>query len=318
MALAAFAKDKGVRWVLLGWSVFTAENLVMPPEERRVLKERAPRSEYKVEIKHYWGGRGGQQAYQTMYSSPTVRFQASTCAGSLSGLASCSIFAAYWRFARHGARLTPHPAARAVGFLGRLLGLGALSQLLPPINVTALEIAMGLRPEYRDLPPQVRGDIACPFDFNAYASRGEVGPIGQRLNGSKVFGITRVSRRPELVGLGFFGLAGALVATTPTQVAWDAAWVELPHLGGHVGLGPCRVLHHPGPPQRACNIFTHALESKDRVQKRSGELSEEKEQPLRVFSTDLKPRVRQTSLFPFVALLDGRQSWARLRDEPLV
>ena len=30
MALAAFAKDKGVRWVLLGWSIFTAENLVMP------------------------------------------------------------------------------------------------------------------------------------------------------------------------------------------------------------------------------------------------------------------------------------------------
>ena len=33
----------------------------------------------------------------------------------------------------------------------------------------------------------------------------------------QVFGITRVSRRPELVGLGFIGLAGALVATTATQ-----------------------------------------------------------------------------------------------------
>ena len=75
--------------------------------------------------------------------------------GSLSGLASASIFAAYWRFARHGRRLTPQ--YRLLGFLGRLLGLGAVSQLLPPINVTALEIAVGLRPEYRDLPPQVRG-----------------------------------------------------------------------------------------------------------------------------------------------------------------
>ena len=40
---------------------------------------------------------------------------------------------------------------------------------------------------------------------------------GQRTPSWQVFGITRVSRRPELVGLGFFGIAGALVATTATQ-----------------------------------------------------------------------------------------------------
>lgn len=31
------------------------------------------RSEYKMEIKKYWGGRGGPQAYQTMYSSLTMK-----------------------------------------------------------------------------------------------------------------------------------------------------------------------------------------------------------------------------------------------------
>ena len=34
-----------------------------------------PRSEYKVEIKKYWGGSGGPGAYQTMYSSSTERTQ---------------------------------------------------------------------------------------------------------------------------------------------------------------------------------------------------------------------------------------------------
>ena len=123
-------------------------------------------------------------------------------------------------------------------------------------------------------------------------------------HGLEVFGITRVSRRPELVGLGLFGLAGAMVATTPTQVAWQGE-VDTPRvLGGHVGPGPCRVLYHPGAPQRGLDVSTrkpHGL--KDRVQKRSGELSEEKEQ--------------QTSLFPCLALLDGRQSWALLQDERL-
>ena len=36
----------------------------------------------------------------------------------------------------------------------------------------------------------------------------------------QVFGITRLSRRPELAGIGFFGIGGALVATTATQ-AWS-------------------------------------------------------------------------------------------------
>ncbi|CAJ1447022.1 unnamed protein product [Effrenium voratum] len=235
-SVATFARDKGVRWVLFGWSVFTVENLVM--------------SEYKTEIRKYWGGRGGQQAYQTMYST-------------LSGLASLSIFAAYWRFARFGVQFAPGASLRLAGFGLRLLGLGTLSQLMPPINVGALQIALGLYEPPKDLSPQVRGAMACPFDFNAYSSRGEV------------FGITRLSRRPELAGLGFFGLAGALVATSATQVAM---W----------GVGPL------------VSFSILALHS-DRVQSRSGELSTEKKQ--------------QTSLVPFAALLDGRQSWTTFREE---
>eukprot|EP00438_Fugacium_kawagutii_P036250 Skav223689 [mRNA] locus=scaffold1907:112067:113819:+ [translate_table: standard] len=91
----------------------------------------------------------------------------------------------------------------------------------------------------------------------------------------QVYGITRVSRRPELVGLGFYGIAGALVATTATQVTM---W----------GLGPL------------VSFSILAMHS-DRVQRRSGELSLEKEQ--------------QTSLMPFLAFLDGRQSWVTLKEE---
>eukprot|EP00439_Symbiodinium_sp_Y106_P046606 s4455_g5.t4 len=236
MAAAAF-RDAGVRWVCAGWTVFTVENLVM--------------SEYKVEIKKYWGGSGGPGAYQTMYST-------------LSGLASFSIFAAYWRFARHGLALrSPSSSERLLALGFRVLGLGTLSQLMPPINLGALQIALGLYEPPKDLPPQVRGAMACPFDFNAHAGRGEV------------FGITRLSRRPELAGIGFVGIGGALVATTATQMAF---W----------GFGP------------VVSFSILALHS-DRVQRRSGELSTCKEE--------------QTSLVPFLALLDGRQSWATFYNE---
>eukprot|EP00440_Ansanella_granifera_P024335 gb/GFBE01026435.1/.p1 GENE.gb/GFBE01026435.1/~~gb/GFBE01026435.1/.p1 ORF type:complete len:275 (+),score=32.57 gb/GFBE01026435.1/:1-825(+) len=235
--LALFARDRGVRWVMFGWTVFTVENLIM--------------SEYKAEIKQYWGGAGGPRAYQTLYSS-------------LSGLASFSIFAAYFRFSHFGVMYSPPtPAMRSLAIVFRAAGLATLSQLMPPINLGALQIALGLYEPPKDLSPQVRGAMACPFDFNAYASRGEV------------FGITRVSRRPELVGLAMFGVGGALVAATATQVAF---W----------GVGPIVAFSILG------------LHS-DRVQRRGGELSPTKE--------------AQTSLVPFGAFLDGRQSWSGLREE---
>eukprot|EP00931_Biecheleriopsis_adriatica_P109200 TRINITY_DN83462_c0_g1_i1.p1 TRINITY_DN83462_c0_g1~~TRINITY_DN83462_c0_g1_i1.p1 ORF type:complete len:293 (-),score=51.33 TRINITY_DN83462_c0_g1_i1:50-883(-) len=235
--VASFVRDKGARWVMFGWTIFTVENLVM--------------SEYKAEIKKYWGGAGGPRAYQSLYST-------------LSGLASFSIFAAYWRFAQHGVLYSqPTLALRSAAFLCRAAGAATLSQLMPPINLGALQIALGLYEPPKDLPPQVRGQMACPFDFNAYASRGEV------------YGITRVSRRPELVGLGLIGVGGALIATTATQVAF---W----------GVGPL------------LSFSILALHS-DRVQRRGGELSPTKE--------------AQTSLAPLVAFVDGRQSWSALREE---
>ncbi|CAE8605186.1 unnamed protein product, partial [Polarella glacialis] len=161
MALAAsrqrmrvVLQDRGARWVLAGWTVFTVENLIM--------------SEYKADIKQLWGGAGGPGAYMNFYAT-------------LSTAAMGSTVAAYYRFAQHGAQL-PAPSAkmRVLAFVFRTTGLAMISQLLPPINLGALSILLGFYEAPKDLPQQVRGQMACPFDFNAYASRGEV------------YGITRV------------------------------------------------------------------------------------------------------------------------------
>merc|ERR1712224_306840 len=96
----------------------------------------------------------------------------------------------------------------------------------------------------------------CPWDMNAYKERGEV------------YGITRVTRRPELCGLAAVGIGGALLAGSAAQLSF-------------FGVGP--VL-----------CFGALALHGDRAQRMSGELSATKES--------------QTSTMPFLALLDGRQS----------
>lgn len=236
--LSAALKDRGVWWVLGGWTLFTAENVIL--------------SENRGLIRRSWGGSGGQGAYQNFYSL-------------LSAATLSSTFFAYYRFARFGVQLSQskplvvHAAAVAL----RATGLVTMAQLLPPLNLAAAPIALGVSAPPPELPPMERGAMGCPFDFNAYKNRGEV------------YGITRVSRRPELVGLGFVSLGGALLATTATQVAF-------------FGVGPL-----------AC--FALLAAHSDRTMRHSGDLTDSKE--------------AQTSVTPFLALLDGRQSWSDLKDE---
>jgi len=225
--------------VLGGWTLFTVENIIM--------------SEYRVEIRRSWGGGGGQGAYQSLYSLLSASTLGST-------------MLAYWRFARFGLefRSAPLPiSARFAAFLLRAAGLVTLGQLAPPLNLNAATIALGLEEVNKELPAEVRGAMGCPFDFNAYKDRGEV------------YGITRVSRRPELFGLLFLSLGGAVLATTATQVAF-------------YGVGPA-----------VC--FTILGMHSDRTQRMNGQLSETKE--------------RETSLLPFVAIMDGRQSLSQLLSE---
>lgn len=225
--------------MLGGWTLFTLENVIL--------------SENRDAIKRAWGGRGGMGAYQNMYSMLSA-----ACLGSTT--------LAYARFADSGLVLSSaaKPArVRLAALLLRGFGLVTMGQLLPPINLDAAPIALGLKTPSKDLPPAVRGAMGCPFDFNAHREQGEV------------FGITRMSRRPELVGLAAVGVGGALLAKTATQICY---W----------GIGPS-----------VC-FGILALHS-DRTQRRSGDLSPFKEE--------------QTSVAPFLAMLDGRQSFGTLCDE---
>jgi len=236
-AVTGLLRDRGARWVLGGWAFFTVENVVL--------------SEYRAEIKQFWGGRGGQSAYQAFYSSASALTLGTT-------------YYAYYKFADTGVLYGPRPLWARLGALAcRAGGLVFISQLLPPINYGAAGVALGLKELPKELSAEVRGALGCPFDFNAYKNRGEV------------FGITRVTRRPEMSGLGLVAMGGALLARTPTQVCF-------------FGVGP---------------VISFALLSLhiDHTQRPSGELSVEKE--------------AQTSMTPFVALLDGRQSWTALVEE---
>lgn len=235
---SASLRDRGVWWVLGGWGLFTAENVIL--------------SENRAYIRRSWGGSGGQGAYQNFYSA-------------LSAATLSSTFIAYYRFARHGVQLSsPKPLqVQVAAVVLRAVGLVAMGQLLPPINLAAAPIALGVSAPPPELPPMERGAMGCPFDFNAYKNRGEV------------FGITRVSRRPELIGLGFVSFGGALLATTATQVAF-------------FGVGPLIG-------------FVLLAAHSDRTMRYSGDLSPTKE--------------AETSVTPFLALLDGRQSWKALFEE---
>lgn len=238
-AIGTVFRDYGARWVLGGWSLFTLENILM--------------SEYRTEIKRAWGGKGGPKAYQSLYSTLSAATLGSTCF-------------AYWTFARHSTVLWPRPfvpRVRAMAFLWRAAGLVMLGQLAPPINLAAAPVALGLYKPSGELAPPDWAALGCPFDFSAYKDRGEV------------YGINRITRRPEIIGLGAIGIGGALLASTAVEFCF-------------FGIGPF------------VSFSLLALHS-DRAQRAGGELSPTKE--------------AQTSALPFIALLDGRQSWSAVREE---
>lgn len=209
-------------------------------------------SEYRVEIKRLWGGGGSTGAYQTVYSS-------------LSGAAMLSTTLAFANFARRSVVVRPPPtlSLKVAAFTFRATGLFIMGQLAPAVNISAVGHGLGVHDATVGVEAANRGAALCPFDFNAQRGKGEV------------YGVTRITRRPELVGLGMVGIGGALLATTATQLAY-------------FGVGPV-----------VC--FTLLALHSDRAQRKSGDLSETKE--------------AQTSNIPFLALVDGRQSWSKVQEE---
>eukprot|EP00927_Polykrikos_kofoidii_P079735 TRINITY_DN76553_c0_g1_i1.p1 TRINITY_DN76553_c0_g1~~TRINITY_DN76553_c0_g1_i1.p1 ORF type:complete len:282 (+),score=34.46 TRINITY_DN76553_c0_g1_i1:42-848(+) len=203
-------------------------------------------SENKDAIKRAWGGHGGPKAYQNFYS---------TC----STLAMGSCLYAYWHFARVGTVLrTTRPSLRThvAAFGWRAAGLVMIGQLLPPFDFNKALTALGMSQV------QVEG-VLCPWGFDSNKDRAEV------------YGIARVTRRPELMGLMAVAIGGALKARTAAEVAFFG----------------------PGPVVCFIALALHG----DRAQRAGGELSPSKE--------------AQTSVLPFMAILDGRQSWTDVVEE---
>lgn len=229
----SFFRDKGVRWVLGGWAIFTAENVVL--------------SEYKEDIKRSWGGKGGPKAYQRVYSLCSTAAMGTTVL-------------AYCKFARTGLQLSGYKSVpvcvAAFGF--RAAGLIMIGQLFPPFDLGELLGKVGLSQETQ----KMDGPL-CPWDLNSNKEKGEV------------YGIIRVTRRPELVGLASLGIGGALLAGTAAQAAF-------------FGVGPL-----------VC--FSILAWHGDRAQRKTGELSPTKE--------------AEASVLPFLAILDGRQPLKELCEE---
>eukprot|EP00929_Paragymnodinium_shiwhaense_P110319 TRINITY_DN77224_c0_g1_i1.p1 TRINITY_DN77224_c0_g1~~TRINITY_DN77224_c0_g1_i1.p1 ORF type:complete len:264 (+),score=37.89 TRINITY_DN77224_c0_g1_i1:80-871(+) len=231
-AAAAFLRDRGARWVMAGWGIFTVENLVF--------------SEYKEEMRRAWGGHGGPKAYQNFYSLCSTAAMGSTVA-------------AYWTFARSSSAVATRTMPKHLGALGfRAAGLIMIGQLMPTFDLNAILTTLGMSQLQVDKVPYF-----CPQNVDVNKEKGDV------------YGIARLTRRPELLGIVALGIGGALRAVTAAEVAF-------------FGLGPL------------LSMAILAVHS-DRVQRRNGQLSAAREE--------------QTSNVPFLAMLDGRQAWSVMCSE---
>ena len=164
----------------------------------------------------------------------------------------------FWRHRDGGVRLQPGAPRRAAGAALCALGAVTWSQLLPAIRadlgmIPVSDGAEGSSPKRR-----------CPIDFDAHRHQGDV------------YGVTRVTRHPQLGGIVAIGLGTACRSSTLTRACF-------------FGFGPAL----------ACTSLAAHVDRKKRL-------------------LEPEPQARreeQTSFVPFLAFLDGRQSWSQLAAE---
>ncbi|CAM9867067.1 unnamed protein product [Chrysoparadoxa australica] len=207
-------------------------------------------------------------------------------------LTACGCIAyGYFKHGKSGPKLlgSGSPTRRSAGFLLQALGLVGISQLLPRLQMpVAMEqnAPTASDPSYsasspKQLPATLRASAAaatdtlpltlpahprCPMDFNS----------DRNLPADGVFGIRRVSRHPQLWGLGLLGLGSACTAA----YAAEALCFGMPLVFAAVG----------------------GAHQDSRYRRGMG--------------GKLTPEVDAvTSAVPFVALVTGRQGWGVLWEE---
>lgn len=196
----AVLRDRGVRWIGLGWCGFLAENIVLSENRTWIISE------------------VGDTAYHATYSA-------------LSTAATASIA---WGLFRHGRTHTDEHGLYRQGALqafrkplgsspGRIvlsaglsaLGLIGFSQLAPKLQVPVEINSAQQKPE--DSKPTSAKEVEnkkagffrpkCPMDFR---------PVDMPEDG--VYGLRRVTRNPNFWSLGLLGAGVAVASTTAPQV----------------------------------------------------------------------------------------------------
>jgi len=190
----ALLRDRGVRWVGLGWSAFLAENIILSENRTWIISAI------------------GDTGYHTAYSA-------------LSTAATASIA---WGLLKHGRKGVAPPAFKttlgssptriAMSFTLSSLGLIGFSQLAPKLQVP-VELATQTK-DNTDTESTNSSDAEkpekspkksifrpkCPMDFR---------PVDVPDDG--VYGMKRVTRNPNFWSLGLLGAGVATAATTAPQ-----------------------------------------------------------------------------------------------------
>ncbi|KAJ3121905.1 CAAX prenyl protease [Nowakowskiella sp. JEL0407] len=168
-------RDKALRWIVCGWTVFTAENLILSHNRDYLITNFSEKN------------------YHTVYNS-------------LSSLACGSILYGYWRHA-NSSKLNNilfvggSKTGRLLIFGLKALGLAGIAASFPK-----LQIPLGFKEVPTDIsklnPLKAELVFKCPVDFKAKDVP------------DQVYGLERITRYPSLFALGLTSLGFALGSTT--------------------------------------------------------------------------------------------------------
>lgn len=238
--MSSLLAQPGVKWVVGGWAMFITENLVLSENRSQLV---------------------------ALLDGDEAKYRA--CYGALSTFACGSIFYGLVRHRNSGPKLFvggPGPV-RVLGALAlQGVGLGMLSQLAPPVRNPFVSDTGTTAGGGSSSGANTSGGFRCPMDFQAAKAESQ----------HAVYGVKRVSRHPQLWGLGIAALGTALVSPCAVEAFFFLGF-------------PCFAV-----------LGTEHQDSRFR----------------RNIGGTLDPEIdRVTSNVPFLALAQGKQQWQDLVNE---
>jgi len=211
------------------------------------------------------------------------RFGQQTYGTTYATLSTGAMASVCWGYWKHGKGLRiwsrPPPGFAAGAFLFQALGFAGFAQLVPRVQFPVKLVGDPVPSSPEPSSPELRDDSRLgPVAASAWQPQCPMdfkGEAAAQKDGS-IAGIQRVTRHPSLFSLGSLGLGTALASPFAAQ----AVMFSMPCLWSFIGAYHIDVRHRRGS---------------------GGMLSEQVD--------------AQTSMVPFVALVEGRQSWEKLAQE---